>query len=308
MAKSYKEAKQHFKDRLTSLTLTGSLPILNGLNGKPLLATLYSVLVVIALLELKDEYNKIGKCKEFQSLSALYNEIVEEIKNNMSKLELNSLGEKYLYLRYLIDNYYLSIHERFAYQDKIKYSGNKLARPLSLNGHNLPSSNALLLEDVLRSSVIATGSVKGKVIKTGVKVVETNNMPGSKVIDSRTISLQDRINMLNQMSSYLTVADNGKGVYFLNPNATEVYTAFDSNLKYLISDKGNVFRISGTDSHYSTIDEELAKATINDLLDYKTKIISKIEEQKPVIDELREEIDGALKDAEDIYKKLTLYA
>lgn len=306
MTKSYEIAVSELKDSRSSLLITSLLPITNALNNNTEIAILLGLLWSIKLLQTIATYKEIGKSKEYRRLDRIYDDIIFTIINNMEKLDLNGLNEKYLYLRYLIENNSLSLPYYELSEDKVKYCKKALEKPLCLNGHAISSSWALFLEDTLRSSSIATATIYGKVIRSGeeIAVKETKNMP-VRVVDVKKPTLKERIELFGKTVTYLTAAQERDRLYYLNPLETEVYTSVPNNPGFIVSDKGNVFKIIGTNDKYTAIDESYNVANVPDLLEYKKYILEKIEGRQDLIHQMEIHLEPVLREAEDIYKKLT---
>lgn len=299
---SFEESVNNFQNRASSLIIASGLPIINGFNNKPIFTTVVGVLYFLAVIEGRREYKEIANCREYTRLETIYNEILYELARSSQELNFSRLDEIYLYYRYLLENNYLTLPENeILTGGKVKYCKKTLERPLSLNSHAIKNSNLCLLDDLIKkTSFFCRGKVKGKIIASVDITKETNNVPTN--LDNN-VTLEDKLNNLRTPSIYLNAIREGKFIYFLNPNDTEVYRKNEDNNHTLISNKGNIFKITDRSLEYSDLEEAFQNVPGRDLLEYKKFILSRIEEGKEELDQMKDEIiTPRLKEAENIYK------
>lgn len=303
MAKKYAQAVSDYNQEKTTTLLLGGVAIINGIDN-PGLAIVLALLWGLKVLQVKDSYNNIANSKEYLELSSIYHDIILSLIGNMDNLKLNTLQEKYLYIRYLIDNNYLSINQADESAINLKYKKNEVSSALSLNGYGLPSSNALLLRDVIRSHRISSDIVAVKMVGDKSNLAdleETNNIPK----ESEEITTKEKISSYFKDKIYLTAAEENGYLYFLNPNEREVFRELDDKHHFLKSDKGRIVRVINAKKSTYKFFRFGEPCKSKDLLEEEEYILKTLEANKNIMDKLKEDITPNLEKADKIVRTLS---
>lgn len=299
MKKSYREIKNEYNyNRLISIAFFLSA-ISDFAHGSVGLGVTMSAIDLIKIIDTVREYKNFDDCKEFNELKEIYNKVVSDLINCMDGLDITTLGEKYAFFRYILENNTLRWNLSCETKNSKIRRKETIERPLILNNHGLKKSSALLLKDLLNQTGNMATIINGKIIDEDTKIneKETNNFVANKIINIRKPSLAEKARILIKPIKHLIYTEEDECGYFLNPDDTEVFASTNED-GYLISNKGTLFKESKSFSG-STICGQSEY-----LLDYKEFVLERIASAKPTMYKLEESLIDELIDADNIYKRL----
>lgn len=308
MAKSYKESVLDFESKRRDVLIFGTLPIINGVLGHGIImAGLAISIYSLAYRVLKDLYRDISYCKEFIELNNIYYELIKILKESITDLKLNTVLEKYAYIRFLIENSYLTLNGDSHYRYKIKYDQHAIDGSLSLNGHAKDNSYNKLLVDVLGNYPNIASEVRGFMLKAGENQPindDTNyQRKPQKIVAKRELSFKDLHPLFKKANYYLTaILDDN--LYLLDANKTQIFVPDSQDKKILISNTGTIFKSQ-------------SKIQIGGFKDFEQKEISPTEferiiaetntlirEHENLLNYLQEALKPKLEKAETNYKSI----
>lgn len=308
MTKSYKESVLDFESKRRDVLIFGTLPIVNGALGHGIImAGLAISIYSLAFNVLKDLYKDISYCKEFIELNNIYYEVIKILKESIADLKLNTVLEKYAYIRFLIENDYLTINGDSHYSYKIKYNQHAIDGSLSLNGHAKDNSHNKLLVDVMGNYPCIATEVKGYILKEGENHPidsDTNYQRNpQKIVAKRELSFKELHPLLKKANYYLTAVLDDK-LYLLDPNKTQIFTPDSKDKKILLSTTGAIFKSQnkiqiGGFEDFET--EEMNKAEFQAMIDETN---NNIKGHENLLNYLEEAITPKLEQAEANYKSI----
>lgn len=335
MSKSIYSYIRDYKQYRTMSAVVGGMSAANVINGN-IVGFVFSALWTFYLKIMSDSQIKnLDHCYEYVLLNDMCQIIIDELAQNICKLELGNIEGIFAYVNYILKNNYLSYDRNLPPLNSMKlYNEQAILSALALNNHGVCRNEAPLLTDIYHKfnmdahNIICSDYSESPIVVVGPdilteedykqftsdgemnekKILEMLELVGKRVeekLDKEKEALDHSI----YGNHAITQVNSEEYSYLLDPTRRCFYKDSDEDGRFY-ADNGDYIKIVSAKKrknlypqkmHMDFVDKKpiIPAEEMNARLEKSKKVIT---ENVDIIDEMHRDIEPILERANEVYK------
>lgn len=335
MSKSINSYIRDYKQYRTMSAIGAGMSAANVINGN-IVGFVFSALWTLYLKKMSDSQIKnLDQCYEYGLLNDMCQIIIDELAQNICKLELYNIEGIFAYVSYILENNYLSYDRHLPPLNNMKiYNEQAILSALALNNHGVCRNDAPLLTDIYHKfdidshNIICSDYSKPPIVVVGPdilteedykqftsdgemnekKILEMLELVGKRVEEKLDKEKEDLDHSIYGNHA-ITQVNSEEYSYLLDPTRRCFYQEADDEGRFF-ADNGDYIKIVSAKKrknlypqkmHMDFVDKKPIVPTeeMNKRLEKSRKVIT---ENVDIIDEMHRDVEPILERADEVFQ------